>query len=166
MNKINIAELLKDCPKGMELDCTMYEDVYFDYVDELNMIHCYIQHETYRTSLTFNQHGTPNSNTKSKCVIFPKGKTTWDGFVPPCKFKGQTEKMEEREIAFVDWWIENHKGESPTFADAIAWADKTMVEKACEYLRNHINEGLVIYHEQSWKCLGRFINDFKKAMKE
>ena len=87
MNKINIAELLKDCPKGMELDCTMYEDVYFDYVDELNMIHCYIQHETYRTSLTFNQHGTPNSNTKSKCVIFPKGKTTWEGFTPPCKFK-------------------------------------------------------------------------------
>ena len=35
-NKINIAELLHNCPKGMELDCTMYEDVYFDYVDELN----------------------------------------------------------------------------------------------------------------------------------
>ena len=84
----------------------------------------------------------------------------------PRMFKGQTDKMEEREIAFMDWWLENHKGESPTFADAIAWADKTMVEKACEYLRNHINEGLVIYHEQSWKCLGRFINDFKKAMKE
>ena len=86
-NKINIAELLKDCPKGMELDCTMYEDVYFDYVDELNIIHCYIQYETHKTSTTFNQHGTPNSNIKSKCVIFPKGKTTWEGFVPPCKFK-------------------------------------------------------------------------------
>jgi hypothetical protein len=23
-DKINIAELLKDCPQGMELDCTMY----------------------------------------------------------------------------------------------------------------------------------------------
>lgn len=86
-NKINIAELLKDCPKGMELDCTMYEDVYFDYVDELNMIHCYIQCENYKTSIKFNQHGTPNSIIKSKCVIFPKGKTTWEGFVPPCKFK-------------------------------------------------------------------------------
>ena len=86
-NKINIAELLKDCPKGMELDCLMYEDVYFDFVDELNIIHCYIQHETHKTSLTFNQHGTPNSDIKSKCIIFPKGKTTWEGFVPPCKFK-------------------------------------------------------------------------------
>lgn len=84
----------------------------------------------------------------------------------PRMFKGQTEKMEEREIAFMDWWLENHQGESPTFADAIAWADKTMVEKSCEYLRNHIDEGLVIYHEQSWKSLGQFINDFKKAMEE
>lgn len=84
-NKINIAELLKDCPKGMELDCTMYEDVCFDYVDELNIIHCYMQHETHKTSITFNQHGTPNSDIKSKCVIFPKGKTTWKGFQRPFK---------------------------------------------------------------------------------
>ena len=87
MEKINVVELLKDCPQGMELDCTMYEDVHFDYIDELNIIHCYIQHETHKTSITFNQHGTPNSDIKSKCVIFPKGKTSWDGFVPPCKFK-------------------------------------------------------------------------------
>ena len=86
-NKIDISKLLKDCPRGMELDCTMYEDVCFDYVDELNIIHCYIQHEAHKTSITFNQHGTPNSDIKSKCVIFPKGKTTWEGFVPPCKFK-------------------------------------------------------------------------------
>lgn len=83
--KINIAELLKDCPTGMELDCTMYEDLYFDYVDELNNIHCYIQQEFNKTSVIFNQDGTPNSHTKSKCVIFPKGKTTWEGF--QCPFK-------------------------------------------------------------------------------
>ena len=86
-NKINIAELLKDCPRDMELDCTIYEDVYFDYVDELNIIHCYIKNKGFKTSITFNQYGTPNSNIKSKCVIFPKGKTTWEGFVPPIEFK-------------------------------------------------------------------------------
>ena len=41
--RINVAEILKDCPFGMELNCLMYEDVYFDYVDEFDMIHCYIQ---------------------------------------------------------------------------------------------------------------------------
>ena len=86
-NKINIAELLKDCPSGMELDCVIYQDVYFDYVGKLNVIHCYIQHEAHKEFIIFNQYGTYNSHTKSKCVIFPKGKTTWEGFAPPCKFK-------------------------------------------------------------------------------
>ena len=86
-NKIKIAELLKDCTSGMELDCTMFEDVYFDHVDELDIIHCYIQHETYKTSITFNQHGQYIDADFAKCAIFPKGKTTWEGFVPPCKFK-------------------------------------------------------------------------------
>ena len=84
-NKINVAELLKDCPKGMELDCTMYEDVYFDYIHELNTIYCYIKDEGFKTTVVFNQFGTPNSNIKSKCVIFPKGKTTWEGFCIPFK---------------------------------------------------------------------------------
>jgi hypothetical protein len=82
-NKINIAELLKDCPSGLELDCTMYEDVHLDYVDELNNIRCYIQQKFNKTSVVFNQDGTPNSHTKSKCVIFPKGETTWEGFQKP-----------------------------------------------------------------------------------
>ena len=30
MEKINVAELLKDCPKGMKLNCTLFEDVEFD----------------------------------------------------------------------------------------------------------------------------------------
>lgn len=85
MEKLNIADLLKDCPSGMELNCTMYEDVYFDYVDELQIIHCYIERKLCKTSITFNQYGTPNSDVKSKCVIFPKGKTTWDGFQRPFK---------------------------------------------------------------------------------
>ncbi len=87
MEKINIAEILKDCscPSGMELNCTIYEDVYFDYVDSINIIHCYIQHETYKTSLTFNQYGIYNIGIKAKCVIFPKGKTTWEGFQRPFK---------------------------------------------------------------------------------
>ena len=86
--KINIAELLKDCPSGMELDCLMYEDVYFDYIDEFNIIHCYIQHKTHKASLTFNRYGTHHSDIKAKCVIYPKGKTTWEGFQRPFKDGG------------------------------------------------------------------------------
>ena len=32
--RINIAELLKECPKGMELDCTSYDNVSFDKISD------------------------------------------------------------------------------------------------------------------------------------
>lgn len=87
--KINIAQLLKDCPQGMELDCTMYDNLYFDLVDNYynDTINCYTLIDGIRTSITFTKYGTYNNHTGAKCVIFPKGKTTWEGFVPFCQFK-------------------------------------------------------------------------------
>lgn len=89
MEKINVAELLKDCPKGMELDCTMYDNLYFDSVnaDYYGTINCYTLIDGIKTSINFTKYGTFNNHPGAKCVIFPKSKTTWDGFVPPCKFK-------------------------------------------------------------------------------
>lgn len=89
--KINIAELLKDCPKGMGLNCTMYENVYLDKIDEeedrLYPIICYIVGDGIKNPIHFTKFGEFSSHINAKCVIFPKGKTTWEGFVPPCKFK-------------------------------------------------------------------------------
>ena len=89
MDKINVAKLLKDCPKGMELDCIMFEGVYFDHVDESrhNKIKCYVNNGNEHFEIAFDENGKYISNKSAKCVIFPKGKTTWEGFVPPCKFK-------------------------------------------------------------------------------
>jgi hypothetical protein len=86
MEKINVAELLKDCPKGMELDCTMFDNVTLDSVDIDGLYPIKIATKNgYLTSLT--EYGQNIHNKDAKCVIFPKGKTTWEGFVPPCKFK-------------------------------------------------------------------------------
>ncbi len=84
--KINVAELLKNCPSGMELDCTMFDDVKFSHIqnDEAYPIVVTIS-DTDKEVLT--AYGTWNDKLNAKCVIFPKGKTTWEGFVPPCKFK-------------------------------------------------------------------------------
>ena len=91
MEKINIAEILKDCPKGMELDCTMYENVYFDKIyneeDCLYPIGCYIIGDNNRNSVNFTKYGEFNYHSNAKCIIFPKGKTTWKGFVPSYNFK-------------------------------------------------------------------------------
>ena len=85
MEKINVAELLKDCPKGMELDCAMYETVTLNRV--LDGLAYPIRIETPDGLVLLNEYGCYSRNEHAKCIIFPKGKTTWEGFVPPCKFK-------------------------------------------------------------------------------
>lgn len=94
---INVAEILKKCPKGMKLYSPVFEDIYFESVDKKsNTIKCYIHYTEYDEEVKFNQFGYILFKSgcgyniwfrKSKCAIFPKGKTTWKGFVPPCKPK-------------------------------------------------------------------------------
>ena len=91
MKRINLAELLKDCPNGMELDCPMYENLYFDRVNEDTafpiLAYTITNSNSNRTIIPFTKYGCYNRHNNAKCVIFPKGKTDWEGFVPPCKFK-------------------------------------------------------------------------------
>ena len=89
-NKINIAELLKDCPSGMELDCTLLEGLEFDDIidNEYLPIRCRVKNPNGGYNVyNFTKYGCWFTTTFAKCVIFPKGKTTWEGFVPPCRFK-------------------------------------------------------------------------------
>lgn len=82
-NKINIAQLLKDCPKGMELDCTMYDNVTLIQVREDNIYP--IKIETPDGSTVLTKYGGVSYNKLSKCIIFPKGETNWEGFHKPFK---------------------------------------------------------------------------------
>jgi hypothetical protein len=87
-NKINIAELLKDCPQGMELDCTTWENVTFEkVVGDLIYVKRNNKAPSFDSIVVLNQYGCCTNNKDEKCRIFPKGKTTWEGFVPPCQFK-------------------------------------------------------------------------------
>lgn len=89
MKKINVAELLKGCPSGMELNCSMYENVIFDYVRQSSEsaypIHCLTKTNGVYNRLVFTQYGCSDRHPNAKCVIFPKGKTTWEGFQRPFK---------------------------------------------------------------------------------
>lgn len=86
MEKINIAELLKDCPKGMELDCTIFDDVVFEKVDSESN-DSWIVLGRLKSNATFfvSKYGQYYNAKDGKCVIFPKGKTTWEGFHRPFK---------------------------------------------------------------------------------
>lgn len=57
-----------------------------------------------------------------------------------------------------------------TASDAIKWADETMIDKACEYLKeslmdNRDNCGYAVVSSFDTITLDEFIEDFKKAMK-
>jgi hypothetical protein len=71
------------------------------------------------------------------------------------------ERKIQREIDFTDWWFREHKG-APTYADAIEWADKTMIEKTIDILMDLSNDGCLIdihNHEE-------FEKQFRKRMEE
>ena len=86
MEKINVAELLKDCPKGMELDCTMFNNVVFDHIStEANTHPIFIKVKNSDFTIQLTMYGQYMDIEDAKCVIFPKGKTTWEGFHRPFK---------------------------------------------------------------------------------
>ena len=80
--KINIAELLKDCPKGTKLYSPIFGEVYLDKISP----HLAIIVTTDKYKEEFLYDGRYGMN--GECMLFPsKGKTTWEGFVPPRRFK-------------------------------------------------------------------------------
>ena len=85
-NKINIAELLKDCPQGMELNCLMFDNVTLLRVDDReDVTFPIILLREDGNSVILTKYGQCTNANSAKCVIFPKGKTTWDGFQRPFK---------------------------------------------------------------------------------
>ena len=90
MEQKNIAEILKDCPKGMELDCILFKDtpVYLHEVitDTNYPIEIKVEYPCKELETFFlNKYGAIYDRTTANCVIFPKGKTTWEGFHKPFK---------------------------------------------------------------------------------
>jgi hypothetical protein len=84
--KINIAELLKDCPKGMELYSPIFGNVYLDKIRSYLAIVVTTDKEQGDFKEEFLYDG--RYEIKGECMLFPsRGKTTWEGFVPPCQFK-------------------------------------------------------------------------------
>ena len=116
-NKINLVEILKDCPSGMELDCTIYDKVTLAEVYNREDISFPIRVlRKDGISLTLTKYGQCTDADFAKCVIFPKGKTTWEGFVPPCRF-------EDGDVVFY----------SNTIAIFKEWGDETLFRTHCVF---------------------------------
>lgn len=84
--RINVAEILRNCQSGMELDCTMYNKVTLLNVDDgKNRIFPIKVLREDEKIMTLTKYGQYTDEDFAKCVIFPKGQT-WEDFVPPCVF--------------------------------------------------------------------------------
>ena len=70
------------------------------------------------------------------------------------KCDDMTQAEYEREVAFAEWYHKNGNG-TPTFSDAIEWARKEVVEKACDILEYMTGDRLG----------KRFISEFKNKLK-
>lgn len=78
-------------------------------------------------------------------------------------------RREEIELAWFSKEVQsNHRYDEKTFREAVEWADKTMIDKACEILKNVT----VTYNKRFFgKCEENafdadFIKEFRKAMEE
>lgn len=98
--KINLVELLKDCPKGMELNCTLYDNCTFDGIEDVGYIDILVNTPSGRIRLS-KEGCYIRHDENAKCVIFPKGKTTWEGFVPLYKFKNGDVIIKNNYIAII-----------------------------------------------------------------
>ena len=80
------------------------------------------------------------------------------------KCDDMTEAEYNHETAFVDWYLENGKG-TPTYSDAIEWARKDVINKACDWLDTYLME---IGYPDDWMRDSPNIESgkerFKKAM--
>lgn len=83
MEKINVAELLKDCPQGMELDCAVFDNIVFNGSISNCVYPIKVITKDGSKSLNLTKYGCTSENKNAKCIIFPKGKTTWEGFHRP-----------------------------------------------------------------------------------
>ena len=70
------------------------------------------------------------------------------------KCDDMTESEYDREVAFAEWYHQNGKG-TPTFSDAIEWARRELIDKACDILE----------YMTGGRLGKRFISEFKNKLK-
>ena len=114
---LNLAEILKDCPKGTKLYSPIFGEVYLDKIRPHLAIVVTTDKEQGDSKEEFLYDG--RYGMKGGCMLFPsKGKTTWEGFVPPCDFKdGDVIYVRTRRNSWVSIFKNDTETQMFTYAD-------------------------------------------------
>lgn len=96
--KINIAELLKNCPKGTKLYSPLFGEVEFDCIEDGIGIKVDVSNGC--TEIFYSNGRFYNGFTDAECLLFPsKDQRDWSKFVPPCKFKDGDRVVKKGDIS-------------------------------------------------------------------
>ena len=98
------------------------------------------------------------------CRAYIKGATEQKAIDEEVRLKkcdDMTRAEYEREVAFADWYNKNGKG-TPTYSDAIEWARRELIDKACEWINKYLHlfvmKGSILYP--------KLAQEFRKSMEE
>lgn len=118
--RINIAELLKDCPKGMELYSPLCGKCVFDRLN-FGTIICKKQN-TQEITFTSKGHYMLPVFDDCECMIFPsKDQRDWSKFVPPCEFKDGDVLVHTQNGRFIMSIYKSNENEKLINTHAIFW---------------------------------------------
>jgi hypothetical protein len=81
------------------------------------------------------------------------------------------EEIEQRAFVYYETCSDEDIAKSKGFIDGAKWADKTMIEKVCKYLRTHLWQSIdddndPIVESVQNITLDNFIKDFKRYLDE
>lgn len=130
-NKINIAEILRDCPKGIKLYSLLYGKCEFERISNNNEFPVVIHSEIKPSSVSFTKYGHYLYEVEdADCVLFPSSKMrSWDKF-----FKRGDVVFNESSglVAVFDGWVNDDYVEFNTTINLIKKGDFWGEEEVCD----------------------------------
>ena len=128
--EINIAEILKDCPKGMSLYSVVYGEVKLSEVNNQGIFVAYKPENERVIQLHFFEDGKYNED--GECVLFPSSdQRNWSRFEPPVLPPFEIKRVPNDIYCFVDSY-----GEADEIMDYAGDRDKYRWEHG-NYFNTH-----------------------------
>lgn len=129
-NKINIAEILRDCPKGIKLYSLLYGKCEFERISNNNEFPVVVHSEIKPSAISFTKYGHYLYEVEdADCVLFPSAKMRlWDKFFK----RGDVLVDEDTETMVVfDDWANDDYTEFNTTIDYCKITDRWYKEDIC-----------------------------------
>lgn len=129
-NKINIAEILRDCPKGIKLYSLLYGKCEFERISNNNEFPVVVHSEIKPSSISYTKYGHYLYEVEDAgCVLFPSAQMrSWDKF-----FKRGDVVFNESSglVAVFDGWVSDDYTEFNTTINLIKKGDFWGEEEVC-----------------------------------